>query len=50
VLHLEEVEPEVPVGRDAQISLADGSEDGHLRDRVRIKVVKLHPIPNRQCS
>jgi hypothetical protein len=47
VLYLEEVEPEIPMGRNAQISLADGGEDSCLRDRVGIKVVKFHPIPDR---
>jgi hypothetical protein len=34
-LTVEEVDPEVPVRRDPQKSLADGDEESSLRDGVR---------------
>jgi hypothetical protein len=39
-----EVDPEIPVHRDPQESLADTNEGGRLRNRVGRKVVQLHPI------
>jgi hypothetical protein len=50
VLRLEEMELEIPMGRNAQISLADDGEDSRLRNRVGIEVVKFHLIANRQRS
>jgi hypothetical protein len=44
VLHLEEVEPEVPMGRDTQVPLAHGGKDGHLRNGVGVEIVELHLI------
>jgi hypothetical protein len=41
---MEEVDPQVPMHRDPQESLADGDEGGHLRNGVRGEVVKLHPV------
>jgi hypothetical protein len=45
VLCLEEVELEIPVGRDTQVPLTDGDEDGCLCDEVGVEVVELHLIP-----
>jgi hypothetical protein len=44
VLRLEEVEPEVPMGRDAQVPFAHGGEDGRLHDGVGVEIVELHLI------
>jgi hypothetical protein len=38
-LHAEEMEPQVPVGLNPQESLADGGEDGCLRNGVGVEVV-----------
>ena len=44
----EEMEPQLPMGGDPQIPLADGDEDGRLRDAVRVEVVELHAIVMRE--
>ena len=41
---LKEVEPQLPVGGNAQVPLADGDEDGRLRDGVGVEVVELHIV------
>jgi hypothetical protein len=43
-LAAEKVDPEIPVRRDTQKSLAEGSEEGCVRDGIGGKVVKLHPV------
>jgi hypothetical protein len=45
VLCLEEVELELPMGRDTQVPLTHGGEDGCLRDGVRVEIMELHLIP-----
>jgi hypothetical protein len=44
VFCLEEVELEVPMGRDTQVPLAHGGKDGRLCNGVGVKVVELHLI------
>lgn len=44
VLRIEEMKPEVPVGLDPQIPLADGGKDCRLRDGVRGEMVQLYPV------
>jgi hypothetical protein len=43
-LTTEEVDPQVPVHRDAQESLVDDDKGGCLRDGVGGEVVKLHLV------
>jgi hypothetical protein len=43
-LCLEEVEPEVPMGRNPQVPLAHRGEDGGLHDGVGVEVVQLHLV------
>ena len=45
---LEEVEPHLPVGCNAQIPLTDGDEDGRLCNGVRVEVVELHTVVVRE--
>src|SRR6185369_17195462 len=40
----EQMDPEVPVGLDAEVPLADGDEDRRLRDGVGAEIVQLHPV------
>jgi hypothetical protein len=49
-LRPEEMEPQVLMGLNCQVPLADGGEDGRLSDGVRVEVVQLHPIVVRQSS
>ena len=42
--HSKEVEPQLPVGGNAQVPLADGDEDGRLRNGVGVEVVELHAV------
>ena len=39
-----EVEPQLPVGDNAQVPLTDDDEDGRLRNGVGVEVVKLHAV------
>ena len=41
---LEEVEPQLPMGSNPQIPLADSDEDGRLRDGIGVEVVELHAV------
>ena len=41
---LEEVEPQLPMGSNPQIPLADGDEDGRLCNGVGVEVMELHAI------
>jgi hypothetical protein len=43
MLRLEEVEPQLLVGLDPQVPLADGRKNGSLRDGIRGEMVELHP-------
>ena len=44
-----EVEPQLLVGGNAQVPLADGDEDGCLCDGVGVEVVNLHAIVVWEC-
>ena len=46
----EEVEPQLPMGSNPQIPLADSDEDSHLHDRIGVEVVELHTIVVRERS
>ena len=48
--HLEEMEPQLPVGSNPQIPLADSDEDSRLRDRIVVEVVELHAIVVRELT
>ena len=37
------------MGGDAQVPLADGDEDGRLRDGVGVEVVELHAVVVWEC-
>ena len=41
---VEQMDPEVPVGFDAEVPLADGDEDRRLRDGVGAEIVQLHSV------
>ena len=43
-LAVEQVDPQIPVCFDAQVSLADSDEDRCLRDGVGAEVVQLCPV------
>ena len=43
-LAAEEVDPQIPVGFDPQVPLADGDEDRRLRDGIGAEVVQLRSI------
>ena len=45
---MEQVEPQLPVGSDPQVPLADGDEDGRLHYGVGVEVVKLHAVVMRE--
>ena len=45
---LEEMEPQLPMGGNAQVPLADDDKDGCLRDGVGVEVVKLHAVVMRE--
>jgi hypothetical protein len=44
MLRLEEVEPQLPVGLDPQVPLADSHKNGGLRDGIGGQLVELHPV------
>jgi hypothetical protein len=43
-LHGKEMGPQVPVRFNPQKTLTNRREDGRLRDRVRVEVMRLHPV------
>ena len=43
-----EVEPQLLVGGNAQVPLADGDKDGRLRNGVGVEVMKLHAVVMRE--
>ena len=43
-----EVEPQLPVGGNAQVPLTDGDKDGRLRDGVGVEVLELHAVVVRE--
>ena len=43
-LAAEQVDPQIPMGFDPQVSLADSDEDRRLRDGVGAEVVQLRPV------
>ena len=45
-----EVEPQLPVGGNAQVPITDGDEDGCLRNGVGVEVVELHAIVVRELK
>ena len=44
----EEMEPQIPMGSNPQIPLADGNKDSRLSDGVGIKIVELHAVVVRE--
>ena len=40
----EEMEPQLPMGSNPQVPLADGNKDSRLCDGVGVEVVELHAI------
>jgi hypothetical protein len=43
-LRTEEMEPQIPVRLDPEVSLADRRVNRGLRDGVRVEVMKLHHV------
>jgi hypothetical protein len=49
-LRVEEMDLEIPMGVDPEVSLADRHEDRRLSNGVRVEAVKLNPVVIRERS